>query len=308
MKEEYLALQSHAFVWSVSTDSIVRAQSFIRHPLTLLTESFKGTKLKRSKFAFGYAKANRYPEVTQNDGVVVKIDPFPKDQLPGPPKDDLDRRLKLIENSVIFSAKDWPYYSGGGVGVLQGIPGDFSAEVDYRVDKVGQATTLEMAVVNADPGAHVEGRPVSFRDKDSFYDPHGAPPFVGVEHDENDGFRINWNLGTEYDNNQYGRPVGDGDTARGARLRLDRRGSYWAAYYLNAVNAAGQGIGPGEWVCVGVARNDSMNPTVHLRCVAKRWRQERVLHPDPFNPDDFHPVLENTYIFKNLTITRFLTL
>ena len=48
--------------------------------------------------------------------------------------------------------------------------------------------------------------PTSFREKDSFFDPHGAPPFVGVEHDEDDGYRINWNLGSEYDNNQYGKP------------------------------------------------------------------------------------------------------
>jgi hypothetical protein len=36
--------------------------------------------------------------------------------------------------------------------------------------------------------------PASFRDKHTFYDPHGAPPYVGVEHDaEDDGWRINWN-------------------------------------------------------------------------------------------------------------------
>jgi glycerophosphoryl diester phosphodiesterase len=303
---EFHALRKHSFVWSVSTDSVLRVQPLIRHSIIQLAESFKGAKLKRSKFAFGYAKANPYGEVTQNDGVVIKIDPFPKDQLPGPPVDDLDRRLKSIEIKALFTAKDWPYYSGGGVGVLQGILGDFSAEVDYLVDSVDQATTLEMAVVNVDPGAHVEGRPKSFRDKDSFYDPHGAPPFVGVEHDENDGFRINWNLGSEYDNNQYGRPVGDGNSARSGRLRLDRRGSYWAAYYRRAKNAAGEEIGPDEWVCVGVTRNDAMNATVFLRCVGKRWRQERVLNPDPFNPDHFHPILANTYTFKNLTITRHL--
>ena len=304
-QQEFEALRQHSFIWSVSTDSMLQVQSFTRFPVTQLSESFKGTKLKRSKFAFGYAKGNSYAEVKQNDGVVLTIDEFPVDQLPGPPADEADRRLKLMEIKALFTAKDWPYYNGGGVGVLEGILGDFSAEVDYHVAKVGQATTLEMAVVNVDPGAHVEGRPQSFRDKDSFYDPHGAPPFVGVEHDENDGFRINYNLGSEYDNNQYGRPVGDGEKAHGARLRLDRRGSFWAAYYLKAVNLAGGQIGPNEWVCVGVARNDAMSPMVFLRCVGKRWRQERVANPDPFNRNHYHPVISNTYTFKNLTITRY---
>jgi hypothetical protein len=41
-----------------------------------------------------------------------------------------------------------------------------------------------------------------------------------------DGYRINANLGSEYDNNRWGRPVGDG-TALAARLPLQRRGSYF---------------------------------------------------------------------------------
>ena len=157
--------------------------------------------------------------------------------------------------------------------------------MEYTVKDVGQATTLEMAVVNVDPGAHMGHLPQTFRDKDSFYDPHGAPPFVGVEHDEDDGFRINWNLGGEYDNNQYGRPVGDGHTPRGARLRLDRRGPYFAAYYRDAVDGTGAPLGPNAWVCVGVARNDSLNPVVYLRCVGKRWRQESEADPDEFVPN-----------------------
>ncbi|RYF55626.1 MAG: hypothetical protein EOO39_37780 [Cytophagaceae bacterium] len=218
------------------------------------------------------------------------------------PTDPLDVRLNDIETKLMYTAKDWPFYSGGGVGHIGGIRGDFSAETTYTVEHVGQATTLEMAVLNVDPGAHTGKRPASFRDKDSFFDPHGAPPYVGVEHDEDDGFRINWNLGSEYDNNQYGRPVGDGATPRGARLRLDRRGPFFAAYYRDAVDGAGNTLGPNDWVCVGVTRNDSLNPVVFLRCVGKRWRQE-----NPDNPTEFLPIVPNKFTFKQLSITRFIS-
>ena len=93
--------------------------------------------------------------------------------------------------------------------------------------------------------------------------------------------------------------MGDGRIPRGARLRLDRRGPYFAAYYCEAVDGAGAPLGPNAWVCVGVARNDSLNPVVYLRCVGKRWRQE-----SETDPDAFMPILANHFVFKKLTITR----
>ena len=192
------------------------------------------------------------------------------------------------------------------MGFVPGIEGDFSAEVDVQSETAQQATTVEMAVLNADPGAHrppwikdtagklAPNPPASFRDKHTFYDPHGAPPYVGVEHDEDDGWRINWNLGTDYDSNQYGRAVGDGKLLSG-RMRLDRRGAYFAAYY----RATGKSS-PDDWVCLGVVRNESLNSKVYLRLAGKRWRQE-----DPNNPSVFMPVIPNHFTFKNFTITRF---
>lgn len=295
---EYEALRRHDFIWSVSTDSMIEVQSFVRQMGPKLETNFPGEKVDRENFALGYAKANEFVNVFQKDGIHVDITEYDR-PFPPLPSNSLERRVQALETKLLYTAKDWPYYSGGGVGYVPGISGDFSAEVEYTVKNVGQATTLEMAVLNVDPGAHVGHPPRSFRDKDSFYDPHGAPPYVGVEHDEDDGFRINWNLGSEYDSNQYGRPVGDGRTPRGARLRLDRRGPYFAAYYRDAVDGAGAPLGPHDWVCVGVARNDSLNPVVYLRCVGKRWRQE-----SETNPDEFMPILANHFVFKKLTITR----
>ncbi len=300
LAEEYDALWPRKFVWSISTDSMLDVRSFVRPGERWIDEAFAARKINTRRWALGYAKANQFAHVYQDDGVHLAIKPY-VDPTP-PTTDPAELRLRRIEERLVYVEKDWPYYSGGGVGFVAGITGDFSAEVDYTVETVSQATTLEMAVLNVDPGGHqnpwekdgVTPRlPKSFRDKDSFYDPHGAPPYVGVEHDEDDGYRINWNLGSEYDSNQYGRPVGDGATPHGGRLRLERRGEYFAAYYRNAVDAA-------DWVCVGAVRNGSLNSTVFLRCAGKRWRQE-----DPDNPSQFLPIVANHITFKNLTITRF---
>ncbi len=290
---EHTALRGKAFVWSLSTASMLDVAPSVRTIETWIDEPFAGETVDTRRFALGYAKANSYGHVFQKDGVHLQIRPYDGPLPPFPASNEVERRLGDLEVHQMYTAKDWPFYSGGGLGLLAGIAGDFSAEVEYTTETVSQATMLEMAVINVDPGAHHPEPPKSFRDKDSCFDPHGAPPFVGVEHDEDDGYRINWNLGTEYDNNRYGRPVGDGKKPRGGRLRLDRRGPYFAAYYRNAVDAT-------DWVCVGVARNDSLNPLVYLRCVGKRWRQESEL-----KPSEFMPIVANHITFKHLTLRRF---
>ncbi|QCO00107.1 hypothetical protein D3093_33155 (plasmid) [Azospirillum argentinense] len=292
-------LRTFSWIWGGMTESMLEPglrEGGIVHLDTL----FPGQKVDTAQVALGYAKANPYAQVFQNDGIHIDIKPY-DEPLPQPNKDLLERRLAAIEDALLFANRNWPYYSGGGVGTVHGIRGDFTAETAYRVATVGQATTLEMAVVNVDPGAHQGSPPTFFRQKDSFYDPHGAPPYVGVEHDEDDGFRINWNLGTEYDNNQYGKPVGDGRSPRGARLRLERRGPIFAAYYRDPVDAEGRMLDPRDWVCVGCVRNECLNRTVFLRCVGKRWRQER-----EDKPGEFMPILPNTFTFKRLVITRYL--
>ncbi len=288
-REEYEALHEHDFVWSLATDSMLDVAPFVRSGQELVSESFAGTETNARRFSLGYAKANKYAYVTQDDGVHVDIAEY-------------DGKLKgdsELEEGVWYALKTWPFYSGGGVGFVDGIEGDFAAEVSYEVSRVGQATTLEMAAVNVAPAAHK--KPVrddgsrfvpGGRDKSNFFDPHGAPPFAGVEHDEDDGYRINSNSGSDYDNNWYGRPVGDG-TALSARLRLERRGPYFSAYYRNDNDAP-------DWVCVGVARNDSLNDRVFLRCAGKRWRQE--LDDDPHS---YHPVVPVKFTFRDFAVTRF---
>lgn len=292
------ALAGAAWIWGVCTGSTFDVER-LRPSYVHTSSDFAGREIDRRQFALGYAKANRFANVHCDDGVHVEIAHY-AGPMPGGGGSAIERRLDRLEWDLINVAREWPFYSGGGVGVVRGIGDDFAAEVAYRVARVGQATTLEMAITNVDPGAHRAAPPQSFRDKDSFYDPHGAPPYVGVEHDEDDGFRINWNLGSEYDSNQYGRPVSEGRTPHGGRLRLERRGAFHAAYYRDPVDAQDNPVSPRDWVCVGVIANESLNRTVHLRCVGKRWRQEK-----ESDPSQYEPILPNHFTFRDLRITCF---
>ncbi|WP_089103665.1 glycerophosphodiester phosphodiesterase family protein [Streptomyces hyaluromycini] len=288
------------YTWAVGTESTFDIAEALRPGTGRLDETFAGTHVDTRRFALGYAKATPYGHVFQDDGIHIRITPYQGDPQPPLPVDPVERRLAELAERSWDALGDWPFYSGGGFGVTHGLRGDFAAEVRVESAVAAQATMCEMAAVNADPGTHhppynddgTPWFPRSFRDKDAFYDPHGAPPFVGAEHDEDDGYRINWNLGTLYDTNQYGPPVGDGRVLA-ARLRLERRGAYFAAYTRNDVDAH-------DWVCVGTVRNDSMNETVHLRCSGKRWRQE-----DPADPTRYMPIQANEFVFRDLHITSY---
>jgi len=309
----YAALNAEKVIWGLVIESLVQAAAAVRPGWLWVNEQWEqnaanGQDVNTDLWRLGYAKYNpeRYCHVFPDNGIHVDIKPFVGPTSNTSHSDAVEDNLQKLLSRTWDALKDWPFYSGGGAGFVPGIEGDFSAEVDVQSETAQQATTVEMAVLNADPGAHrppwipntagklVPNPPASFRDKHTFYDPHGAPPYVGVEHDEDDGWRINWNFGTDYDSNQYGHAVGDGKLLTG-RMRLDRRGAYFAAYY----RATGKSS-PEDWICLGVARNESLNPKIYLRLAGKRWRQE-----DPKNPSVFMPVIPNHFTFKNFTITRF---
>jgi hypothetical protein len=303
------AAAEQAWIHALCADSILELAAARRPGWTWIHEPFAGTAAQHANvnadlWHLGYAKHSPACHVYVDDGVHVAIAPFTGDVGYVPTGDAMADRLHVLVERTWDALRDWPFYAGGGVGFAPGIDGDFAAEVDVESAVACQATTVEMAAVNVDPAAHrtpwlPDGAPnltTSFRDKHTFFDPHGAPPYVGVEHDEDDGFRINWNLGTDYDSNQYGKAVGDGTQLR-ARLRLERRGAYFSAWQRRPDQR-----GARDWVCVGAVRNDSMNPRVYLRCAGKRWRQE-----DPARPTEWMPVVANHFAFRDLSIVRFAT-
>jgi len=309
-------LSALPFVTAITVPSTIDVADHLRKLRRLESESFSGEQERSARFHFGYAKANRFAHVYQSDGVHLDLAPYvePPPVIPRRTGDPLEDRLTALEEAAWDAARDWPFYSGGGVGTAFPLDGDFIAEVSFAMERTTQATMCEMAATNVEPGRHIPGwkadasgkplvgsdgkpianRPESFRDKDSFFDPHGAPPFVGAEHDEDDGYRINYNLGVDYDNNHYGRPIGNGSTKQG-RFRLERRGPYFSAYYTDTENP--------EWVVAGVCRNDSMNPQVFIRCAGKRWRQETM---PPLLEQPYLPVVDNHIVFRNFAVWTIL--
>lgn len=301
--KQYDALNQVALFYAVSFASTQDAVFSLRLR-ELEKASFAGEKEDNTaRFHFGYAKPNRFAHVYQKNGVHVEIKPYE-----GPPPissestgDEVKDKLNSLQEQAWAAMRNWPFYSGGGFGTAFGIDGDFFVQVDFSLEITSQATMCEMAAINIDPAKHrpgwrldedgkkVANVPDSFRDIDTFFDPHGAPPFVGVEHDEDDGYRINHNLGTQYENNRYGRPHGNGHTKTGS-FRLERRGPYFAAYYKDEENS--------DWVCCGAARNDSLNSRVYIRCAGKRWRQES----GSGIPGEYFPIPANHIVFKNFIV------
>jgi glycerophosphoryl diester phosphodiesterase len=291
-KAQYETLATLPYVHSLAVASVLDAAPLAYRQWRWIDEPFGGQSVDTHRFHLGYAKANKYARVFQDDGVHVKIDPYDGPVEVVTSTDPAERRLEVLEENMMYALTNWPFYSGGGVGLVLPIEGSFAAEVDFEADVAQQSTMCELAVTNVDPAAHQPDAPGTARQKAAFFNPHGAPPFVGAEHDEDDGYRINWNLGSEYDDNQYGRPVGDGTVLAG-RFRLERRGHFFSAYYRNAADAT-------DWVCVGAVCNDSLNARVYLRAAGKRWRQET-----PEDPTKFFPVPANHFVFANLTVDRF---
>uniref|UniRef100_A0A486XSW5 Glycerophosphoryl diester phosphodiesterase n=1 Tax=Rheinheimera sp. BAL341 TaxID=1708203 RepID=A0A486XSW5_9GAMM len=300
--EEYDILSRESFIWSVSTDTTLQfsrnGTEFDLSPVVnpsyiWLNDDLMSDDVDRDWFSLGYAKANQWCYVYKDQGVHIQLDDYDGYMPPATANDPLERRLDSLEFRMLYAEKSWPFYSGGGLGIIRPIEGDFTAIVDYELEKpLSQAQTLEMAVTNVDPANHRGSRPERAGHADAFFDPHGCPPYVGVEHDENDGYRINWNFGSAYDNNQYGPPIGNGAIPMKGTLRLERRGNYFSAYYKTEPQAP-------NWICVGVVKNQTLNKAIYLRCVAKRWLQE-----SEENPGSYYPVLANKITFKNLKITK----
>jgi hypothetical protein len=264
----------------------------------------KHEDVNANTWRIGYAKYNpeKLCHVYPDKGLHIEIKPYDKPIATPPTGDPVQDKLRDLTEDSWSSLRTWPFYSGGGAGFAPGVRGDFSAEVDIESAAAQQATTVELAAVNVDPATHiapwkeaggkwVPNVPTSFRDKHTFYDPHGAPPFVGVEHDEDDGWRINWNLGTDYASNQYGRASGDGKPLTG-RMRLDRRGCDWAAFYRPAGLHA-----PTDWICVGACRNGrSMTSSTSAWPASGGVRRTA-------RPDQFVPVIPNHFVFRNFNLT-----
>ena len=264
---------AHPFVGAVCTTSVLAVPGFCEGKQVIVDESFRGRDVNTEIWALGYARVGDPCHVYQQDGIHIAIRPYISVP-PAPTSTDLDRRVQMLEREVALLRRRTATYHGGGVGLVQGVEGTFFAEVDVTSEVAAQGTMFELAALNANPGRHqipwnpdgTARTPQTDQDSHSFFDPHGAPPFVGSEHDEDDGFRVNSHFASEYSDNNYGSDVGDGRLLD-ITLRLERRGAYFAAYFKPLSESD-----PRDWICSGVVRNDSLNPRIFLRFVGKRWQ------------------------------------
>ncbi|HMW52301.1 MAG TPA: hypothetical protein PKD33_09470 [Rhodocyclaceae bacterium] len=184
-------------------------------------------------------------------------------------------------------------YSGGAAVLARALVTDFDARITFVSEDPAQGTTLELAALTIDPPRRsLVDRSHTADDKyrSLCFDVHGAPPYVSSECDENDGFRIGWNLAgalariddsvTASSNhyNRYGEDVGG--PLKGpisGELRLVRCGEFWASYFRLG--------GESAWRCSGALHIPDLPRRIHLRAGAKHWVKDG--RPAPRNRVSF---------------------
>ena len=194
-------------------------------------------------------------------------------------------RIKVVEGKT---------YASSGVVSRFSLGGSFVADVDFTYDNPQVANMMVLAVINQEvwpsyyhkPG--LQENPSPFWQNHAF-DSHGAAPFVSMEREEDDGFRIMKYTSVagvyEWYGNYYLGDVGNDKSTKG-RLRLERRGRFFSGYYQDENND--------DWIGVGTLENASMNSRVYLRLQAKHYPKRNA--PDPLRS------LNVTY--NNLVVRR----
>lgn len=169
-------------------------------------------------------------------------------------------------------------YASAGVITRDPLSGDFEAELRFEVSNPVPGTTFELAAIQVSPPPETELTPVAFSPAHRVFNVHGAPPYVSSEFDEDDGWRIGWNLGSrqggwnqqgswQADNtdNRYGNDVeGPHAGLTTGWLRLSRQGgTNWTA--------SGRRVDDGPWFPTGGKQTGLLDGPVHLRIAAKHW-------------------------------------
>lgn len=188
-----------------------------------------------------------------------------------------------VRDGLRFSFVEGIEYASAGVVTRETLVGDFEAEVHFSVSNPAQGCTFELAAIQVTPPATGTLRPGALDDAYRVFNVHGAPPYVSSEFDENDGWRIGWNLGdrqggrnaqgdwvADNTDNRYGRSTG-GPVVGGAQgwLRLSRSGGdLWLA--------SGRVLETDPWNPAGKKLTERLSGPVYLRLVAKHWVKRRI--------------------------------
>jgi len=195
-------------------------------------------------------------------------------------RENFDTRL-FVKDGINIDIREGFQYASAGVISRLPLRGDFAAEVDWTFSNPQRATQMAVGLRNSDifsthrapfdKFGEVAKTPESewvdmWEVEHQVFDTHGGPPFVMIEHEEKDGNRLCSNRVHSgffrWYNNFYFPNVGDGSVNEG-RFRLQRRNSFFTAYFKDKHNPA--------WVGISSAQNESMNPSVYLTLGAKHY-------------------------------------
>ena len=175
------------------------------------------------------------------------------------------------DNGLQINVIEGRTYASAGVVSQFSLGDSFVVDVDFTYDNPEVANMMVLAVINQEvwpayyhnPG--VQKYPSAFRQNIAF-DSHGSAPFVSMEREEKDGFRLMKYTSVagvyEWYGNHYLGDVGNSKSTKG-RLRLERRGRFFSGYYQDENND--------DWIGVGTLENASLNNRVYLRLAAKHY-------------------------------------
>jgi glycerophosphoryl diester phosphodiesterase len=174
------------------------------------------------------------------------------------------------DNGLYVDITRGTHYASAGVISVVSVPDPFQLQVDFTFENPQTANMMVLAVTNitvfdrfhqegivSNPRAHMEN---------PIFDTHGMSPYVSMEREEADGFRIMHNDGPdgliEWYGNVYSPDVGSGASRRG-RFMLERRGHLFSGYYQDEQNPC--------WIGVGFVECSSMNERVYVRLASKHY-------------------------------------
>lgn len=200
----------------------------------------------------------------------------------------------VADNGLQIRVVEGKTYASAGVVSQFSIGESFVVDVDFTYDNPQVANMMVLAVINHEVWpAYYHHQGVWLNPSAPFqnnaFDTHGAAPFVSMEREEADGFRLmKYTSGAgvyEWYGNWYLGDVGNGQSKKG-RLRLERRGRFFSGYYQDEKND--------DWIGVGTLENVSMNSRVYLRLGAKHYIKRGA--PDPLQ--------SLNVTFRNLIVRR----
>ena len=289
-----LPADATAIPGAVAGRSVLALTDIFRGRCEVFSDDFAGERIDREKWIGGISSGHELQSslIARRIGYNV-FGPGLQNVI----QDVYDRRV--ISEATVHQ-KDGLYiditrgthYASAGVISVVSVPDPFQVQVEFTFENPQTANMMVLAVTNITvfDRFHQEGtvRMPRANMENPIFDTHGMSPYVSMEREEKDGFRIMHNDGPdgliEWYGNVYSPDIGSGDSLRG-RFLLERRGHLFSGYYQDDNNP--------HWVGVGFAECSSMNDRVYVRLASKHYPKA----------EQSNPVFENHSSYKHFLAT-----